>query len=136
MTEEALSTVDVDKVVSDDLPSAVDAIRFDKCDDFTTFSAEYAFIKDDIVVHFYLTPEVAARKDAKTYWKNIFPAALETTAIDFYKSGPSRLQAAYTEEVDSWWFRANGFATSLDPVSHLHKLFEKLDQALETTKVT
>lgn len=121
--------------------------RFLKVTAFTTFDAEYAVIEDDLVFHFFRSPEVRGRPDSDRYWHESFPAALDQQAQSYFKADQSRLSAAYTQEVDSWWLKAKGFRAvaegtglaSLDPEASVGtfvaRFFEILDQALETTKI-
>lgn len=101
-----------------------------------SFRAEYTFRNDDVVVHFYV-PERAhaldtaeARRAWMTYWQTRFPSKLSDVSQEFFKAGPDRLEADYTAEVASWWFRAKGFATATNPKMLVHRFFEKLDEAL------
>ncbi len=133
---------------------------FTRVDDYTTFTAEYGIHDGDITVHFFLprppkgalevatesaTPEeveIAAaqaerskgllQRDSKLarYWGEMFPAVLEPVVKDFFKAEPPRVQAAYTDEISSWWFKASGFET-LDPNGLTREFLRKLDQALD-----
>lgn len=106
--------------------------------DYTTFRVEYLFREDDIVVHFYKTAEMAAnptQKGPSVYWGRTFPEVLSREAQEFFGASRPRLEAAYTEEVDSWYFRARGYVSvSFDPHGYLKKFLEILDQALDKAK--
>jgi hypothetical protein len=39
--------------------------------------------------------------------------------------------AKYTEELNSWWFKAQGYGDKIDIDGFILKFFEALDQALE-----
>jgi hypothetical protein len=129
------------------------AVQFTVVDDYTTFYAEYAFVENDIVVHFFLPTEALVARTGQQpdssairdqwarhfvendtvlhrYWFEIFPASLERVATSVFLAGPPRLVAAYTEEVASWWFKAAKFCI-LKPEELIKTLFVKLDQDLD-----
>ena len=90
-----------------------------------SFIAEHAVEETDIIYHFF-PPQHGI---LTTLWKQTFPECLEKVAVDFFGAGTPRLRAAYTEEVNSWWLRAYGFASIGDPALRSKKLYELLDQA-------
>jgi hypothetical protein len=116
-------------------------LEFTKIEQFTTFRAEFAFDGDDIVFHFFLPPELVPHtntREVRKYWLETFPKVFEPVVIDVFKVQPPRIQAKYISDMDldSWWFRAFGFASTLSPDALCAKLCETLDQALEATKNT
>lgn len=138
----------------------VAGIPFTQVDRYTTMRAEYAFVDNDIIVHFFLPIEVlqaalvqhgnrrteqlddpATRDqwavnlvahDARigSYWSSSFPAALERVAYEVFCARPPRLVAQYTEELASWYFRALGFCV-LKPEELVDRLLSRLDQELD-----
>lgn len=106
------------------------AMDFIKVRNYTTFLAEHAFDGDDIVFHFFRTPE----NPSDHYWKSVFPNALSDVAQKVFQAGYPRLKAAWTEEQDSWWMRAAGFATTGLPEDRLNLFYETLDQVADALK--
>jgi len=103
-----------------------------------SFRAEYTFIDEDLVIHFYLpahanleTPE--AEQQWMRYWIGRFAEVLDRIAREHFEAEHPRLVAKYTEEVASWWFRAQGFGGGLSPEMLVVRFFEKLDEALRTS---
>lgn len=107
-------------------------IRFQRVSGYTTFEAEYAVTEGDLVFHFYVTEEIQRLENPHRYWLEIFPAALDATAREYFKAEFPRLKAAYTEEQASWWLRAKGFGMLLDPHKLVHSYFDTLDEALDS----
>jgi hypothetical protein len=103
-------------------------VRFIVDDTHTTFKAEFAMVDGAIVYHFFLTPEMSTRA---RYWEELFPNALSRVAERYFNATYPRLKAAYTEEVKSWWMRAEGFGLVLDPHKFSYRFFELLDTELE-----
>ena len=106
---------------------------FTKVKDFTTFEAEHALIDGDIVLHFFPTNELkgVTKKDGETYWKVAFADVLNRVGQEYFDATAPRLQAKYTEELHSWWFKAQGYSHFIDLSSYLNKFFELMDSALE-----
>lgn len=96
---------------------------------YTTFTAEYALKDSDIVVHFFLPADY--RGDAGNYWAVTFPRALDAVARNHFAAEAPRLQAKYTEELKSWWFRARGYDRVVDMPRFIRGFFDALDAALE-----
>lgn len=110
-------------------------IQFTKISDYTTFSAEFAVVDNDIVIHFFLTPELALQQDepsVENYWLGKFPKTLDKTARDYFQADFPRLMAKYTQELKSWWFKAQGYGLNIDPDAFVKKFFETLDKSLES----
>jgi hypothetical protein len=128
-------------------------VQFTKIDDYTTMTAEWAMVDNNIVVHFFLPDEVLAvrtgrppnseeerdtwsshflshDREISKYWKEIFPAVLEPAAVAAFHAKPPRLVAAYTEELGSWWLQAKGFNV-LKPEMLVNDLLTRLDQGLD-----
>lgn len=112
------------------LQHVIDAIpRFTVVKDYTTFTVEYAFQESDIILHFFLPEDFQGA--AGVYWERTFPTALDIVARDYFNAEAPRLQAKYTSELKSWWFRARGYDHLLDLVGFLQGFFDRLDAALE-----
>ena len=99
--------------------------NFIKVLDYTTFSAEYAMKDGDLVVHFYPTDVT------KGIWTREFAWILDRVAQDHFRATAPRLQAKFTEEVNSWWLRARGYSHIVNIKAFVDKFFELIDQALE-----
>ena len=109
-------------------------VQFTRSEEFTTFIAEYAIKDDDLVFHFFLTPELDREpKDGPVaaYWMRTFPLTLDTAAQTFFRATAPRLQAKYTAELQSWWLRAQGFGSTLDPNELANRFLQALDTALD-----
>ena len=109
----------------------VEAIRFTKVTEYTTFDAEYAYVDNDIVFHFFLPDDVSHLQGVQEYWKNAFPAALDKVSQEHWDATYPRLQAAFTEELNSWWMRCFGFAQVGNPEARIKKFFDKLDKQID-----
>jgi len=123
-------------------PEAIKDIRkgipqFKKVDGFTTFRAEYALVhaasSDDLVIHFFETPEHPFTDDPnhKWYWLVYFPNCLEEVGQSYFHATRPRLTAKYTEEMKSWFFRARGYSHLPEFDTFVMRFFEKLDKVLE-----
>lgn len=114
-------------------------LRFTQVEDYTTFLAEYAVQDGNYIVHFFPPKEryVGAGSSKKIHgeflvrWQRLFPQVLSPCAEQYFSATAPRLQAAYTAEMFSWWFKAAGFAERLDPDGFIRRFFEKLDAALD-----
>jgi hypothetical protein len=104
-------------------------LQFTKVNKYVTFNAEYAFDGPDIVFHFYL-PE--SQKYDVNYWLSVFPSALDPVARTTFNATAPRLRAAYTEELRSWWLRANRYDHIPDRTGLVMRFLERLDQTLTT----
>jgi hypothetical protein len=102
-------------------------LQFTKVEDYTSFTAEYAWDDGDLVFHFFRAPDHDA-----AYWLQKFPSALDPVARQAFKAGPPRLRAAYTDEMDSWWLRAKGYTHLVDKDAFVARFLQKLDQTLDT----
>jgi hypothetical protein len=95
---------------------------------YPTFLAEYAVQSgQDIVVHFFLPQGFLGAQD---YWTSRFPTALDATAREYFAAERPRLQAKFTQELNSWWFKARGYGHIIDLVGFVRKFFETLDASL------
>ena len=128
----SVETTEATSLLSTQGEQGVSALQFIKNLMYTTFLVEHAFDGEDIVFHFFRTKENPTDK----YWKTDFPNVLSDVAQDVFQASYPRLKAAWTEEQDSWWMRANGFASVGMPEERIHHFYEKLDQALEALKVS
>ena len=129
ISEEERSTLEA----LQDVACGVQPLQFKKIETYTTFTAEYAFDHDDIVMHFFLPKE---REGDMTYWLQVFPMVLDPVARKYFQAEKPRLRASYTEEVESWWMRADGYKDLIDRAAYVERFFEKLDQALDTKSST
>ena len=104
-----------------------------KVEDYTTFLAEYAFYTGDIIVHFFLTKDIATAdpKAKDAYWLQTFPQVLSDTAESYFEATKPRIFAEYVPEMTSWYMRCHGFANRLDPETFVLSFFEKLDEVLD-----
>lgn len=99
--------------------------------DYRSFRAEYALKDRDLVIHFFLPTNITEREayQYRDWWLNEFPQLLDREAQEYFKAGPPRLMARYTEEMASWWFKAQGYDHLLDPLAYLDKFLLVLDGA-------
>jgi len=111
-----------------DQTQAVRGIHFVKVSDYTSFDAEYALVGVDIVIHLFQPHDGA---HGRNFWCNTLPEILDRHAREFWEETYPRLQAAYTPELDSWWFRAFGFAYQGLPHERVHKFLEGLDTKID-----
>jgi hypothetical protein len=105
-------------------------IQFQKVSNYTTFTAEYAWVDQDLVMHFFLPPEKKL-PEATAYWTEHFPRCLDAEARSFFGADYPRLVAKYTTEMASWWFRAHGYGHVLDPDAFAVKFLHRLDRTLD-----
>jgi len=116
-------------------------VKFKQVEDFTTFLAEYTLLGDDIVIHFFppreayvlsnLTQEPAVPAEYLRYWKRKFPEVLSPVAERVFMATAPIITAMYIEEMTSWWMRANGYATRLEPDELIRLFFVELDRSLD-----
>jgi hypothetical protein len=106
------------------------ALKFTKVDNFTSFNAEYTYTGEDLVLHFFLPPE-RRLPEARTYWLETFPACLDVAAREFFRADYPRLMAKYTEEFESWWFKAHGYGHVIDPDAFAAKFLKGLDARVD-----
>lgn len=103
---------------------------------FDTFKAEYNLDNDNVVIHFFLPK----RKVTERYWKAMFADALDAVGQDHFQATAPRLIARYTEELHSWWFRAQGYGHIIELEAYVGHFFAKLDlymgPALQTQSKT
>ena len=111
------------------LESLTDAIvKFTPVTDFTTFTAEYALKDQDLVIHFFLPEDLRGPPE---YWSKYFPLALDRTARAYFEAEAPKLQAKYTPELRSWWFRARGYDHLIDLSGFVEGFLSQLDSALD-----
>jgi len=108
-------------------------IQFTRVENYTGFNAEYAWVNGDLVVHFFMPPELtkAPRQQALKWWTETFSSCLDAAAQQFFSADYPRLIAKYTEEMTSWWFRANGYGDVLDPDAFALRFFKQLDVTID-----
>lgn len=109
-----------------------EAPEFTSVDLYTTFKAEYAVIGADLIFHFFATEEVNKLPDPWRYWKRSFPDALQVVATEHFGSSYPRIKAAYSEDLASWWLRANGYEQIMDLNDYAKRFLAKLDAALDS----
>lgn len=91
----------------------------------------------DLVVHFYLPGAFGPVERAAVYWEKVFPRVLDPVAKEVFEADYPALQAAYTEELRSWWLRAYGLGARVGGggaeaiAAWGMRFFEALDQALD-----
>jgi len=107
--------------------------KFKMVDGFTTFKAEYALVDNNLVIHFFGTPEhpVDSRPSNIQYWEQRFPDVLNVVGQDYFQATAPRLTAKYTEELKSWFFKAQGYEHILDIDAFVMLFFDLLDVQLE-----
>ena len=110
---------------------AVEPITFTQVDKEPVFKAEFAVIGEDLVIHFFPPDRSSPR-----YWETIFPAVLDPVAKHSFKADAPRLRAMRITDfdIDSWWFRAYGFANVLNPSALAYRFFDALAVALDAKK--
>lgn len=96
------------------------------------FKAEYTVKGDDFIIHFFPLPD----KNDREYWLQVFPTVLDVTARTHFRANKPQLRAAYTEELDSWWLRADGYPHILAKEEFIKRFFNKLAYELKTTTST
>lgn len=128
-----------------DAPIAIGNVRdavvqFTPVKEYTTFLAEWTILDGAFVVHFFPPRERYASNgrggmqvhgEFLVKWQRAFPQVLDRVAQEHFQATAPRLQAVYTAEMFSWYFKAAGFATRLDPAGYLTLFFEKLDAGLD-----
>lgn len=114
---------------------AVEFVRVER----RLYTAEYTPDGQNIVVHFFL-PEVVRHggvpqlSQVEHWWLNDFGLALSSSAEEFFCATLPRLQAKYTAEVASWWFKAQGYGHLLDRTAFVEKFLDCLDKKLTPTE--
>ena len=99
------------------------------------FHVEYALAGDDFVVHFFVHPDALkywSEGDLERWWQNDFATTLSNVAQQYFKATQPRIQAKYTVETASWWFKAQGYGHLLAPLDFLRAFFVLLDGSLPT----
>src|SRR5262245_61959488 len=71
--------------------------------DYAAFRVEYDYRTGDFVIHFFLPK---GKKVTERYWKVLFAEALDSVGQEHFQATKPRLVARYTEELHSWWFKA------------------------------
>lgn len=108
------------------LQDVADAIPKFKQQTYETFKAEYDYQDGVITIHFFL-PE---RKVTQHYWKELFAEALNALGMEHFQATKPRLVAKYTPELESWWFRAQGYSHIIDVDAYVLRFFEKLSERM------
>jgi hypothetical protein len=105
-----------------------------------SFVAEHALIEDNLIIHFFVPahakPHIKgdnnpAERQWMDYWLKKFPVVLDTVARRYFDAEYPRLQAKYTPEVASWWFKAQGYGKLISPSKFIHQFLVELDDALK-----
>jgi len=90
---------------------------------YNAFKAEYSLAGSDVVIHFFLPK----RKVTEGYWKTHFAQAMNDIGQEHFQATAPRLVAKYTEELNSWWFKAQRYDHIIDLAKFLSQFFEKLE---------
>lgn len=90
------------------------------------FSAEYALKDGAIVIHFFQL-DITLPWNTPDYWRRAFAVSLDRVARDYFGAQAPRLRAKFTEELNSWWFQANGYGHIVDLSRFIKGFFEALD---------
>lgn len=99
---------------------------------YTTFLAEHVMRDGNLVFHFFYPTDLKLHPDrARVYWERSFAVALDEVAQRVFQATAPRLQAKYTEEMKSWWFRACSYDHIIDVQGFVRQFFDELDTALE-----
>jgi len=97
---------------------------------------EVARVEKDLVFHFFLLdPKVELPGGYEGFWENAFPTSLDATARAHFRAEYPTLQAQRVRDfdIDSWWFRAYGYAdASLDMVAFIQNFYDRLLTALRS----
>jgi hypothetical protein len=139
-------------------------LQYKVVDDYTTFSVKYCLRGDDILVSFFPSPEFRRLAETpspdpgnsaalmsfealeahckrewgagtlQSYWLTDFAMALNDVAQKHFNATYPRLQAKYTEELKSWWLRAQGFGHVIDYDALVHRFLELMDARLDQQK--
>jgi hypothetical protein len=112
--------------------------QFTTVETYTTFKAEYALVDGNLIIHFFETPEHPVDRTASSanYWQLIFPQMLNEIGQTYFQATAPRLVAKYTEELKSWFFKAQNYEHILDLEHFVLGFFEALDRALENALST
>lgn len=97
------------------------------------FNAEYQLVDRNLVFHFFVHPMHAQQvppQQLEHWWLNGFAQVLDQTAQDYFQATIPQLQARYTEEVASWFLKAQGFSDLLDPLGFAAGFLARLDGTL------
>ena len=122
------------------LPDAVPAFKTGE-GSTRSFAAEYALIDGNIIIHFFLPVHAKAgsfdkqpmevREKWMAYWLQRFPIHLDRIARSYFEAEAPRLKAKYTEEVASWWFKADNYGHLLSIDLFVAGFFSQLDASLQ-----
>lgn len=107
---------------------------FEESDRYS-FKAKWSVIGEDIQIQFFLpkqakTDTPRAAEAWQEYWLTTFAAKLDKVARKYFEADVPRLQAKYTPELASWWFKAQGFAHMLDPKQYVEDFLDLLNAEL------
>lgn len=132
--DEAMSRLNREQDLAfDGLSDAVP--KFTKVSLYTTFTAEYALIGEDLVFHFFPSPE-RNKVEFTQYWIHNFPKCLDESARQHFDADYPRLVAKYTDELKSWWFKAHGYDHVIDVDAFVARFLKRLDEAIDRFEAT
>lgn len=94
--------------------------------EFKSFKAEYDLSGSNIIIHFFMPK----RRVTELYWKDLFAQALNDIGQAHFQATAPRLVAKYTEELHSWWFKAQGYDHIIDLPKYLSRFFEALEERM------
>lgn len=109
------------------LSDLADSIPQFKKLEYDAFKVEYDYSSGDIVVHFFLPK---GKKVTEHYWKVLFAEALDEEGQAYFQASKPRLVARYTEELHSWWFKAQSYGHVIDLESFVLRFFAKLAERM------
>jgi len=110
-------------------PKAIEFLIYDGM----FFRAEYQLIDRNLVFHLFVRPEHVSDVPVQTlerWWLNDFAQHLDTVAQAYFDATAPRLQALYTQEVASWFLKAQGYGDLIDPLAFARGFLERLDGTL------
>lgn len=100
------------------------------------FRAEYTPEGRDITIHFFVSEELKTAwslDSIESWWLNDFAASLSAVAQEHFQATIPRIMAKYTQELASWWFKAQGYDFLLDRAAYLNVFFELLDGSIHSS---
>ncbi len=93
---------------------------------YPSFNVEYVVENDNIVIHFFVPgPGI---KVTELYWTSLFADGLNVVGQEHFQATKPRLVARYTEELKSWWLKAQGYGHIIDLPRYVTRFFEKLNE--------
>jgi hypothetical protein len=106
---------------------------------YNSFIAKHGVVGRDLVVQFFLpksgeealrTGDTRLQRQWEFFWLERFRDLLSPVAKEYFRLEYPQLQAKYTEELASWWFRARGLGETVAPLVLAEGFERQLDAAL------